>query len=131
MIIGRINVSEAAIRIFIAGVWIFHGLYSKILDGIPRHRQIVGKILGEEIAAPATILIGVMEVLLGCWVLSGLYRRTCAAAITSALICMNTLEIMIAQELLISAIGMVALNLSFIAVVWWWAMRNSQLMKSS
>lgn len=63
-----------AARVFIAGVWIFHGLYSKILDGIPRHKQIIGKILGEEVADAATVAIGVMEILLGCWVLTGINK---------------------------------------------------------
>jgi len=115
-----------AARLFIAGVWIFHGLFSKILDGIPRHKQIVGKILGEEFADAATIAIGVLEILLGCWVLTGLKKRLCAAVMTTALVSMNTLEIIIARELLISAAGMVALNLIFITIIWWWATRKTQ-----
>jgi hypothetical protein len=35
---------------------------------------------------------------------------------------MNTLEIARARSLLISALGMVLLNLSFLAVVWRWAL---------
>jgi len=112
--------------IFIAGIWIFHGLYSKILDGVPRHRMIVGRILGEQLADTAVILIGVLEILLGCWVLTGLYKRLNATVQTLALISMNTLEIILAHELLISAAGMVALNLCLIALVWWWATRAYQ-----
>jgi hypothetical protein len=29
---------HTAAQIVIGGVWVFHGLYSKILSGIPRHR---------------------------------------------------------------------------------------------
>lgn len=116
---------EIAVRVFIAGVWIFHGLFSKILDGIPRHRLIVGKILGDEFAAPATILIGCLEILLGCWGLSGKYRKPCAGLMTMALVSMNTLEIILARELLISAVGMVLLNLAFIAMIWWWAAKEA------
>ena len=67
-----------AVRIVIAGVWIFHGLYSKILDGVPRHRLIVGRILGDSFARPLTVLIGTGEILLGLWVLSGRRSRACA-----------------------------------------------------
>jgi cbb3-type cytochrome oxidase subunit 3 len=35
---------------------------------------------------------------------------------------MNTLEILLARDLLISAPGMVALNLCFLGVVWYWAL---------
>jgi uncharacterized membrane protein YphA (DoxX/SURF4 family) len=110
-----------AAGILIGGVWIFHGLFSKILDGIPRHRQIVGRILGDDLADPATTAIGVMEILLGCWVLTGRHRRLCAAVQTLGIFTMNFLEILLARQLLISAAGMVALNLCFIALIWWWA----------
>lgn len=122
---------EVLLRIFIASVWIFHGLFSKILDGIPRHREIAGKILGEGVADFATPTIGLLEILLGCWVLSGIYRRTCASVMTLALISMNTLEIIIARELLISAAGMVVLNLCFIGMIWFWALRRNQRNQSS
>jgi hypothetical protein len=112
--------------IFIAGVWIFHGLYSKILNGIPRHKLIVGEILGETVANAAVIVIGVLEILLGCWVLSGIRRRLNATVQTLALVSMNTLEILLAREFLISAGGMVLLNLCFIALIWWWAKRGDQ-----
>ena len=115
--------------IFITGVWIFHGLYSKILNGIPRHKMIVGEILGETAADAAVIVIGMLEILLGCWVLSGLYRRLNATVQTLALVSMNTLEILLAREFLISAGGMVFLNLCFIALIWWWATRGDQPIK--
>ena len=108
-----------AVRIVIAGVWIFHGLYSKILDGVPRHRLIVGRILGDSLARPLTIVIGAGEILLGLWVLSGRRSRACAMLQTLALVAMNTLEIIFAKELLISAPGMVALNLLLLGSAWW------------
>jgi hypothetical protein len=108
-------------QIGIGSVWIFHGLYSKILNGIPRHRLIVGKILGTRRAAIATRIIGLLEVLLGVWAIANWQPVWCASVQTAALIVMNSLEIMLARELLISAIGMVALNLLFLALVWWWA----------
>jgi uncharacterized membrane protein YphA (DoxX/SURF4 family) len=117
--------------LFVAGVWIFHGLYSKILNGIPRHRMIVGEILGETVADAAVIAIGILEVLLGCWVLSGYRRRLNATVQTLALVSMNTLEILLAREFLISAGGMVFLNLCFLGIVWWWATRGDQTIQPS
>ncbi len=109
------------LTILIGSVWVFHGLYSKVSEGIPRHRQIVARILGEGIADRATLAIGILEVLLGLWVFSRIQQRTCALVQTLALVCMNFLEILLARDLLISAPGMVALNLGFISLIWYWA----------
>lgn len=110
------------LTILIGMVWVFHGLYSKVSDGIPRHRQIVGRILGEGIADWATLAIGTLEILLGLWIFSGIQRRVCALVQTLALVSMNFLEILLARDLLISAAGMVALNLGFISLIWYWAL---------
>src|ERR1041385_5557589 len=93
-----------AIQILIGSVWVFHGLYSKILNGIPRHRLIVGKILGAANAGIGTKTIGLLEVLLGLWAFTGWQPVGCAVVQTTAIAAMNSLEIYLARELLISAI---------------------------
>lgn len=110
-----------AAQIVIGSVWVFHGLYSKILNGIPRHRLIVGKILGTANAGIATKAIGLLEVLLGLWAFTGWHPVGCALVQTVAIVAMNALEIFLAGELLISAVGMVILNLGFLSLVWHWA----------
>ena len=117
---------ETLSQIGIGSVWLFHGLYSKILNGIPRHQLIVGRILGERFAGFGTKIIGGLEILLGLWAFTGLARVECAAVQTLAVVGMNTLEIILARELLISAIGMVILNLSFLAVIWNWALLTAK-----
>ena len=109
-------------RIIVGSVWVFHGLYSKIFDGIPRHRMIVGKILGAANAGIATKIIGLLEVLLGVWAFTEWQPTGCAAVQSVAIVAMNSLEIARARELLISVIGMVLLNLGFLALVWSWAL---------
>jgi hypothetical protein len=108
----------------IGAVWIFHGLYSKLLNGIPRHRQIVARILGERHARLATSVIGIGEIIVGLWALSGWERVLCASAQTAALVAMNTIEIAMAADLLISAVGMVLLNGTFLTVIWTWALAS-------
>src|SRR4051812_43344220 len=108
-------------QILIGSVWVFHGLYSKIFNGIPRHRLIVGKILGPANSGIATKVIGLLELLLGVWAFTGWRRVECAAMQTAAIVAMNSLEIFLARELLISAIGMVILNVGFLSLVWSWA----------
>ena len=115
---GRLRI---ALTVLIGSVWVFHGLYSKLLDGIPRHRAIVGRVLGEEWAGPITAAVGILEVLVGLWAYSRRNRRACAWVQTIAITAMNTVEIARASDLLLSAPGMVALNAIFLSLVWIWA----------
>jgi hypothetical protein len=108
----------SALTILIGSVWVFQGLYSKLLNGIPRHRAIVGRVLGEEWAVPVTMTVGALEVMLGIWAYSRWRRRECAGVQTVAIVAMNTLEVARARDLLLSAPGMLFLN----AVVWVWAL---------
>jgi hypothetical protein len=108
-------------QIVIGSVWVFHGVYSKIFNGIPRHRMIVGKIVGTANAGIATKAIGVLELLLGVWAFTGWQPVGCAVVQTAAIIAMNSLEIFLARNLLISAVGMLILNLGFLSLVWNWA----------
>lgn len=117
----RSETFHVAAQIVIGSVWVFHGLYSKILNGIPRHRLIVAKILGSANAGIATKAIGVLEMLLGLWAFTGWQPVACAVVQTTAILAMNSLEIIRARELLISAIGMVILNVGFLSLVWFWA----------
>jgi uncharacterized membrane protein YphA (DoxX/SURF4 family) len=118
------NRLHLALRILIGSVWVFHGLYSKLLDGVPRHRLIVARVLGDDLATVATRAVGVGEILLGLWAFSHRWPRACATAQTLAIATMNTLEISRAPDLLISAPGMVALNLAFLALGWYSATRK-------
>ncbi len=110
------------LRFAIAAVWLFHGFYSKLLGGIPRHEMIVGRILGETNAGWGTAAVGLGEIALGLWIVSGRQRIPCAAVQTAGIFAMNSIEIWLARDLLISASGMVALNVIFLALVWWWAL---------
>lgn len=120
----RLIIYLRVMGLLIGGVWIFHGLYSKILDGIPRHQSIVARILGDSLAEIATISIGAMEVLLGCWAIWGRHRMLNASIQTLALVSMNTIEILFARDLLISPSGMVILNFMFLLFVWSWAIHE-------
>lgn len=126
----RAHVLLALIQALIGCVWVFHGLYSKILDGIPRHRMIVGRIFGEDLAKPVVMTVGMLEIALGLWAWSGRWRIPCAAVQTLAIVTMNTIEILRAKDLLISAIGMLLLNGAFLVLVWCWALRRGPFQAS-
>ena len=61
------------IRIGIALVWIVFGLVFKGLGAVPRHRQIVARVVGEPRARAVTSLVAAGELSLGLWMLYGRY----------------------------------------------------------
>jgi hypothetical protein len=111
------------LRLGIAAVWMVFGIGFKILDLVPRHRMIVGRMVGEGAARPVTLAIGAAEVLLGFWVLSGIRPRTCAAVQTTAILAMNALELAFARDLLLAPILMVCANTVLLVAAWWIALR--------
>lgn len=112
-----------AVRYGTAAVWLFHGLFSKVLGGIPRHEQIVARVLGDGLAKPATLFVGVVEIVLGLWIVSRRGPRACAAAQTVLLVSMNVLELTFARDLLLAPIAMVCANIVFLGLGWVLALR--------
>ncbi len=85
----------------IAAVWLVNGVVCKIFNLVPRHEQIVGQILGEGVARPLTLSIGILEVGMACWVISGIRSRTCAIIQIVVVVVMNVLEFLLVPELLL------------------------------
>ena len=113
-----------AVRAFTAAVWIFHGLFSKLLSGIPRHERIVARVLGSDHSHVVTLVVGACEIAMGFWILSRRASKTCAAVQTTALVTMNILEIAMARDLLLSPIGMVCANAILLGAGWFLAFRD-------
>lgn len=104
----------------VAAVWLVHGLYNKLLGGAPRHLAIVQSIPGLDGVTGERLLtaVGIGEVALALWILSGWRPRLCAATQTVALLSMNVLELRFARELLLWPAGLIPLNLAFLLLAW-------------
>ena len=85
----------------IATVWFANGFLCKVLNLVPRHQQIVSEILGYEYASIFTKLIGVSEILMALWVLSGIKSRLNAIMQMLIIAIMNTLEFILVPDLLL------------------------------
>ena len=85
----------------ISAVWLVNGLLCKVLNLVPRHQQIVSKILGNEYGMIFTKLIGVSEILMAVWMLSGIKTRLNAVAQIIIIAAMNTLEFILVPDLLL------------------------------
>ncbi|MEO8513871.1 MAG: DoxX-like family protein [Ignavibacteria bacterium] len=89
------------LTVLISLVWLINGLFAKVLGLVPRHQQIVARILGESYAFIATKAIGTFEILMFVWVVSRVKSRFCAVTQISIVAVMNTLEYYIAPDLLL------------------------------
>jgi len=86
---------------FIASVWFINGFFCKLLNLVPRHQEIVARITGYEHAAFLTVLIGISETLMACWILIGVYSKLSALVQILIIGFMNVLEFLLVPELLL------------------------------
>jgi len=86
---------------FIAAVWIINGLFCKVLNLVPRHQEIVARILNNDHARLLTIAIGISEIAMAVWILSGIRRRLNAIAQIIIIAAMNALEFILVPDLLL------------------------------
>ncbi len=91
---------KKGLTFFISFVWLVNGLLCKVLNLVPRHEQIVAAILGEEYSRPLTLLIGITEIIMAIWVLSGFKSKIHASIQILVVATMNTLEFILVPDLL-------------------------------
>lgn len=106
------------LTILISLVWLINGLYAKVLGYVPRHREIVARILGTDISFVATKIIGVLEICMFIWVISGKYSRLSAIFQIAIVMTMNILEFIIAPDLLLFGKLNIVIALIFVTVIY-------------
>lgn len=89
------------IKILISLVWLINGLFCKVLNLVPRHQLIVARILGEEHALLLTKTIGLLEILMFIWILTGFKSRLCTIFQIIVVLSMNIIEFVLAPDLLL------------------------------
>lgn len=85
----------------IATVWLINGLFCKVLNFVPRHEEIVARILSSHYSRMLTIGIGLSEMIMAVWILSGVHSRLNAAAQIIIIAVMNILEFILVPDLLL------------------------------
>ncbi|MDQ0636443.1 putative membrane protein YphA (DoxX/SURF4 family) [Pedobacter sp. W3I1] len=86
---------------FIALVWLANGLFCKVLGLVPRHEQIVARILTPAYGHSFTVLIGISEILMAIWILSSFKTKLNAIVQIVIVATMNTIEFILAPDLLL------------------------------
>jgi len=109
-----------AIQISVAAVWLYEGLWCKILGRLHSQLQVVRAVprLGPLFGSPFLKALGVVEVALGMWVLSGIAPGTCAIVETVFLIVLNVNGLLWARRLIHDPAGMVVKNIAFLMLAW-------------
>ena len=92
---------HTGLNFFLAAVWLVNGLFCKVLNLVPRHEEIVACILGNAYSRPLTILIGLAEIGMSIWILSGVYSRLNALTQIAVVFTMNILELILVPDLLL------------------------------
>lgn len=86
---------------FIATGWLINGLFCKVLNLVSRHEEILGSVLGNLHSEILTILIGVSEIIMAIWILSGFKSKFNAIAQIIIVATMNILEFILVTDLLL------------------------------
>jgi hypothetical protein len=105
-------------RLAIGLVWFLNGLVCKVLGMVPRHEDIVARILGGTFAHEITLLIGFSEMAMACWVWSKIYSKLSAWTQIALVGTMNILEFLLARDLLLWGAFNSIFALAFMAFVY-------------
>ncbi|RNL50186.1 DoxX-like family protein [Pedobacter jejuensis] len=85
----------------IATVWLINGLICKVLNVVPRHEEIISRITNVSNAKPLAIIIGILEIVMAIWILSGYKTKLNAIAQIVVIATMNVLEFFLVPDLLL------------------------------
>jgi hypothetical protein len=103
-----------------AAVWLYEGLWCKVLARSPHEFEVVAQV---PFLAPSTShallrLLGVLEALLGAWVLTGWQPVAAALVQTGLLVGLNTSGIYFSRDRIPDPAGMVVKNAAFLVLAW-------------
>ena len=114
------RVNPKLIRLAIALVWIYQGLWLKVLAGDPHHLAVISAVpfIGPIAGRAALMLLGLVECGVGIWVLGGWQMRRAAMAQTALLAAMNAGGLIWAWRLIPDPAGMILQNFAFVLLAW-------------
>ena len=97
------------IRASVAAVWLYEGLWCKILGRMPSQVEVVTAVprLGPRFGAPFLKALGIVEVVIAVWVMVGTAPALCAIAQTALLVVLNASGLLWARHIIHDPVGMV------------------------
>jgi uncharacterized membrane protein YphA (DoxX/SURF4 family) len=112
--------AEWLIRAAVAAVWAYEGVWCKLMHRQPHEFDVVQSVpyFGVRIGSQVLGLLGVAELGLAVWVLTGAKPLLCAVTQTLLLTIMNAAGLRWAGRLIPDAGGMVVKNFAFLVLAW-------------
>jgi len=104
----------------VAAVWLYEGLWCKILGRVRSQVDVVTAVprLGPRFGVPFLKTLGVVEISLAVWVMTGIAPGLCAIAQTLLLVVLNANGLMWARHIIHEPADMVVKNIAFLVLVW-------------
>ncbi len=104
----------------VAAVWLYEGLWCKLLRGQPHEFDVVRAVpyFGPRIGVAFLLTLGVVEVAIAAWVLSGFAPIACALVQTVLLVALNANGLMWARGIIHDPAGMIVKNFAFLVLAW-------------
>jgi hypothetical protein len=108
------------VRSAVAAVWLYEGLWCKVLGRERRQLQVVEAVpkLGPIVGRTFLLVLGLLETALAGWVLSGVMPGLCVVVQATLLIALNANGLLWARHIIHDPAGMVVKNLSFLLLAW-------------
>lgn len=108
------------IRLSIGLVWLYQGLWCKVLGGVPGHVAVISAVpfIGPAAGRVALIALGLIECGVAAWVWSGKRMRHAAMVQTVLLAAMNAGGLIWAWRLIPDPAGMILQNFAFLLLIW-------------
>ncbi|MFZ3214738.1 MAG: DoxX-like family protein [Candidatus Acidiferrales bacterium] len=108
------------IRASVAAVWLYEGLWCKILGRVPLQVEVVTAVprLEPRFAGAFLKALGAVEVALAAWVIAGVSPGLCAIVQTILLILLNANGLLWARHIIHEPAGMIVKNIAFLVLVW-------------
>lgn len=100
-------------------VWFINGLLCKVLNLVPRHEQIVSRILGNDYSRLFTIIIGFSETLIAVWILSEYKSKLNTITQILSISTMNIIEFFFVPDLLLWGKFNALFAVTFIMIIYY------------
>ena len=115
------------IKYVIALIWFINGFYCKILNQVPRHEQIVSKIICSTYSIEITVIIGVLEILMAIWIITDFKKQLNTLIQISIIAVMNLLEFFMTSDLLLWEKFNLLFAIIFIIVIYYNNLKSKKI----